>query len=91
MRNDEYRRGSGGGGRKAKRNFIPFQEKVNFMVAQPSKVNGSYKTLRNNYQHKKKKCLQENVDSLTTLLASLPPQSRRRPSERALAVAYLAN
>lgn len=26
---------------------------------------------------------------LTTLLASLPPQSKRRPSDRALAVAYL--
>lgn len=26
---------------------------------------------------------------LTTLLASLPPHKRRRPSERALAVAYL--
>jgi hypothetical protein len=29
--------------------------------------------------------------SLTTLLVSLPPQSKRRPSERALAVAYLNN
>jgi hypothetical protein len=28
---------------------------------------------------------------LTTLLASLPPQSNRSPSERALAVAYLSN
>lgn len=26
---------------------------------------------------------------VTTLLASLPPQSKRRPSDRALAVAYL--
>lgn len=42
-----------------------------------------------NYIEKMQKLENEQGIQLTTPLASRPPQSRRRPSDRALAVAYL--